>query len=200
MRMRASVAGELRQHGVALVVALLLLLVLTMLALSGMTSAALELLLSGNVQYQEQAFQAAEAGIEQALAAGGFEDGTGIGSYDDLAAADPLPIRGTGAPIAGCQEGPAADTRQCGSSCATTPCTAATPVPPAGRHASTRVVSGLAAYHFVIDSVRRIGPRAAEDTHAQGFYVLAGSVPAAPRCPLRRAHRSVRIGASGGAD
>ncbi len=190
MRMRASVAGELRQHGVALVVALLLLLVLTMLALSSMTSAALELLLSGNVQYQEQAFQAAEAGIEQALAAGGFEDGTGIGSYDDLAAADPMPIRGTGAPIAGCQEEPAAaDTRQCEFFLRYDAVTGATPVPPAGVGTVDESGSGLAAYHFVIDSFG-VSNRGAAAELTQGFYVIGvdtggAALPAATSAPQR---------------
>jgi len=53
-----------RQQGAALVVGLILLLVLTLLAISGMTTASLELQMAGNEQYQERAFQAADAGIE----------------------------------------------------------------------------------------------------------------------------------------
>ena len=44
------------QSGAALVVGLLLLLVLTILAISGMTTATLELQMAGNEQYQERAF------------------------------------------------------------------------------------------------------------------------------------------------
>jgi Tfp pilus assembly protein PilX len=55
------------QSGAALVVGLLLLLILTILAISGMTTATLELQMAGNTQYKERAFQAAETGIEEAL-------------------------------------------------------------------------------------------------------------------------------------
>lgn len=63
------------QRGAALVVGLLLLLVLTLLAISGMNTASLELVMAGNTQYHQNAFQAAEAGIEQALGEGGFNPG-----------------------------------------------------------------------------------------------------------------------------
>ncbi|HLS80494.1 MAG TPA: PilX N-terminal domain-containing pilus assembly protein [Steroidobacter sp.] len=56
-----------REHGAALVVGLLLLLVLTLLAISGMNTASLELVMAGNTQYHQNAFQAAETGIERAL-------------------------------------------------------------------------------------------------------------------------------------
>lgn len=60
------------QRGAALVVGLLLLLVLTLLAISGMNTASLELVMAGNTQYHENAFQAAETGIEQALENGKY--------------------------------------------------------------------------------------------------------------------------------
>ena len=56
------------QRGAALVMGLILLLVLTILAVSGVMSSTLELRMVGNQQQQERAFQAAELGIEQALA------------------------------------------------------------------------------------------------------------------------------------
>jgi type IV pilus assembly protein PilX len=59
-----------RQRGAALVVGLLLMLVLTLLAISGMTTASNELQMAGNEQYQERAFQAADAGVERAIQAG----------------------------------------------------------------------------------------------------------------------------------
>jgi type IV pilus assembly protein PilX len=55
------------QRGAALVVGLLLLLVLTLLAVSGMNSATLELVMAGNTQHHQNAFQAAETGIEQTI-------------------------------------------------------------------------------------------------------------------------------------
>jgi type IV pilus assembly protein PilX len=64
-----------RQRGAALVVGLLLLLVLTLLAVSGMNSASLEFIMAGNEQYRSNAFQAAEAGIEQTMSQGAFNPG-----------------------------------------------------------------------------------------------------------------------------
>ena len=55
-----------RQSGAALIVGLVLLLVLTLLAVSTMRSAALELIIAGNTQSRETAFRLAEAGIADA--------------------------------------------------------------------------------------------------------------------------------------
>ena len=65
MRSRTS---PYRQSGAALVVGLVLLMVLTLLAVSTMRSAALEMLMAGNAQSRENAFRLAEAGIADALA------------------------------------------------------------------------------------------------------------------------------------
>lgn len=65
-----------RQRGAALIIGLLLLLVLTLLAVSGMRSASEELIMAGNEQYRQNAFQAAEAGIEQAINGGTFNGAT----------------------------------------------------------------------------------------------------------------------------
>jgi type IV pilus assembly protein PilX len=67
-----------RQSGAALVIGLLLLLVLTLLAVSSMNTASTELAMAGNAQYQQNAFQAAETGIERALVDGGFNPGAGV--------------------------------------------------------------------------------------------------------------------------
>jgi type IV pilus assembly protein PilX len=67
-----------QQKGAALVVGLLLLLVLTLLAISGMNTASLELVMAGNTQYGQNAFQAAEAGIERTLVNGTFNPGGGV--------------------------------------------------------------------------------------------------------------------------
>lgn len=58
-----------RQRGAALVVGLILLLVLTLLAVVGMNTATSELIMAGNEQFRQNAFQAAETGIEQAVTA-----------------------------------------------------------------------------------------------------------------------------------
>lgn len=61
-----------KQQGIALVVSLIVLMVITMLAVTGMNTARLELLMAGNLQFGEQAFQAAEAGIERRFMAENF--------------------------------------------------------------------------------------------------------------------------------
>jgi Tfp pilus assembly protein PilX len=53
-----------RERGVALVVSLVMLVVLTLLAVAGMGASTLELTMAGNTQYQENAFEAAEALLE----------------------------------------------------------------------------------------------------------------------------------------
>ncbi|MGY8796952.1 MAG: PilX N-terminal domain-containing pilus assembly protein [Woeseiales bacterium] len=56
------------QDGAALVVGLILLVVVTILAVSGMNTATTELAMARNDQNHENAFQAAETGIEAAMA------------------------------------------------------------------------------------------------------------------------------------
>jgi type IV pilus assembly protein PilX len=51
------------QQGAALIIGLLLLLVLTILGVSGMNSASLEFMMAGNEQFKNNAFQAAETGL-----------------------------------------------------------------------------------------------------------------------------------------
>ena len=63
-------------RGVALVIALLLLVVLTLLAVGGMNSAAVEFVMAGNDQFHENAFQASETGIQATIAAGAFNPQT----------------------------------------------------------------------------------------------------------------------------
>jgi len=57
-----------RQQGAALVVGLILLVVLTILAVSGVFTSTMELRMVRNTQSQERAFQAAEVAVEDALA------------------------------------------------------------------------------------------------------------------------------------
>lgn len=61
-----------KQNGAALVVGLILLVVVTVLAVSGMNTATTELAMARNDQNFENAFQAAETGLEQALSQGSF--------------------------------------------------------------------------------------------------------------------------------
>jgi len=60
------------QRGAALVVGLVLLLVITMLAVTSMNTSTVQLMMAGNKQFSESAFQAAETGINRALLAGSF--------------------------------------------------------------------------------------------------------------------------------
>lgn len=62
------------QDGAALIVGLVLLMVLTILAISVMRSATLGLTMAGNAQFRENAFQLAESGVASILH--GADDGT----------------------------------------------------------------------------------------------------------------------------
>ncbi len=99
--MKLSAPRHAAQRGAALVVGLLLLLVLTLLAISGMNTASLELVMAGNTQYYQNAFQAAETGIERSLILGGFNPSAGTERLP-AASSDPdvpsggEPIPGTG--------------------------------------------------------------------------------------------------------
>ena len=61
-----------RQDGAALVVGLVLLVVITVLAISGINTATTELAMARNDQNYENAFQAAENGLEAALSLGSY--------------------------------------------------------------------------------------------------------------------------------
>jgi type IV pilus assembly protein PilX len=67
-----------RQQGAALVVGLILLVVITVLAISGMNTATTELAMARNDQNYENAFQAAETGLELALGQGQWNTAAGV--------------------------------------------------------------------------------------------------------------------------
>ena len=67
-----SIIHRNKQRGAVLVISLLLLVVITTLAISGMNTATTELAMARNDQNNEYAFQAAETGLETAIAQGGF--------------------------------------------------------------------------------------------------------------------------------
>ena len=81
-----------KQRGAALVVGLILMVVVTVLAVSGMNTATTELAMARNDQNYESAFQAAERGLELALAGGQFNTAVGatytdyISSHDSVVA------------------------------------------------------------------------------------------------------------------
>ena len=162
-------AAKRHQNGAALVVGLLLLLVLTILAISGMSTATLELQMAGNEQYQERAFQFAEAGVEQAMAAGVFttDPATAATQFDNPTATDPLPIRSKGTQIANCPDQSGAADGQCEYFLRFDQAAGVTPVPGGGYSLGT----GLQAYHFVVESVG-VAERGAQSEHTQSFYII----------------------------
>ncbi len=62
--MKNTLLSRKKQSGAALVIGLILLLIITVFAVSGMSTTTLELILAGNNQFQENAFQSAESAIE----------------------------------------------------------------------------------------------------------------------------------------
>lgn len=155
--------------GVALVIGLCLLLVLTVMSVSGVTAALLEQRMAGNEQYQARAFQAAEAGLEQALAAGAFtaDPSASSAQFDDSAWPDPLPRRGQGTPIAGCPDQSADPEGQCEYFLRFDPATGITPVPGSGPGADPT----QRACHFVVESFGVAG-RGANARLAGSFYLV----------------------------
>lgn len=68
MNRRMPESATLRQqNGAALIVGLILMLVLTVLGVSGMTVSVLGLTMASNAQFQQNTFQAAETGIDVTL-------------------------------------------------------------------------------------------------------------------------------------
>jgi hypothetical protein len=61
-----SFAPRARQSGAALVVGLILLVAITLMAISSMRGSTLDLIMAGNEQFRSRAFFAAETGIEAA--------------------------------------------------------------------------------------------------------------------------------------
>jgi len=145
-------AGARRQSGAALVVGMILLMVLTLLAISGMNGATLELQMAGNAQYSENAFQAAETGVEEALREARIN---GV----NTANVDPEKTE----TVAGTTDAYTIQTLH-------NPDNGVTKVPSGGF--SMGVGKGFSAYHFDVTSTGT-SSRSATQTHVQGFYVVA---------------------------
>jgi type IV pilus assembly protein PilX len=146
-----------KQSGAALIVGLLLLVVITVLAVSGMSTATTELAMARNDQNYENAFQAVETGLEAALAQGQFNAlGTvTITQYVNSNDSFDARIEPDGDP---------------------------TIVP--DRAFSLGVGSGVVAYHFVATSEakseRVVGADSDRDSnavHTQAFYVVGPQGP-----------------------
>lgn len=146
---RGTVLAGHRSGGAALVIGLLLLMVLTLLAISGMNTATLELQMAGNAQYSQNAFQAAETGIEQAILSG---------TYDTTAT---LTVPDTFVP--------SLTTDQFTTTTSFIPENGTTDVPEGGF--SMGVGSGYSAYHFDITSTGT-SSRNAVAVVTQSFYIV----------------------------
>jgi type IV pilus assembly protein PilX len=131
------------QTGATLIVGLVLLLVLTVVGVSGMNTATMEITMAANTQFQQDSFQLAEDGIDMVIGNRAYSTNLadprntvnwlGNPDYDRRAVSRYLDGRNTPAP---------------GSS--------------AGE---------LEAFHFDIQSIGR-GPRNAQSEHNQSFYVV----------------------------
>lgn len=141
------------QKGAALIVGLILLVVVTVLAVSGMNTATTELAMARNNQNYENAFQAAETGLEQAISRGIFSTVGTVNMAQDVNANDKVT--------------------------STIDFEDSTLVP--DRAFSLGVGSGISAYHFIATSTaesKRAGvtgaatDRDASAIHTQAFYVV----------------------------
>ena len=145
------------QKGAALVVGLILMVVITVLAISGMNTATTELAMARNNQNYENAFQAAETGLEAALSQGFFNTLATTTIVQNINAHD--------------------------SVTAQILFEDSTLVP--DRAFSLGVGSGIAAYHFnavsTAESKRDTGggttDRDASAVHTQAFYVVGPEAP-----------------------
>jgi hypothetical protein len=161
---------------------MLLLAVITVLAISVVSTASLELQMAGNEQYQEQAFRTAEAGIEQAIAAGVFTTDLAAitAQYAAPTSIEPIPQRGTGTPIAGCPDPPDAASGPCEYFLRFDHATGPTAIP----GGESNLGMELRAYHFVVDSFGIAG-RGADSHQIQGFYIVGPSPDELTSPPVR---------------
>ena len=145
-----------RQTGAALVVGLILLVVITVLAISGMNTATTELAMARNDQNSENVFQAAETGLAAALTQGGFNTLAGATVTQTITSHE--------------------------SVTATIAFEDSTPV--VDKAFSLGAGSGISAYHFIATSqatsMRDPGNPTDRDTnatHTQAFYVVGPEAP-----------------------
>ena len=148
---RTVTANRSRQRGAVLAMGLILLMILTVLGISGMTTGALELTMAGNAQFYQQAFQAAETGLAIAIAGGQFDaaiDGADI-------VLRPMTLGDGSASVQ-----------------AVTTFQGATPIPDRAFSLGVGAVgTTVQAFHFDVVA-EGVGPRNATSTHRQGFYIL----------------------------
>ena len=145
-----------KQDGAALVVGLILLVVITILAISGMNTATTELAMARNDQNYENAFQAAEAGLALALGQSGFNTLAGASVTQTITANETVTTQ------------------------IQYEVTSLVP----DRAFSLGVGSGIAAYHFLATAQARSDrdpgnttDRDSTAVHTQAFYVVGPGSP-----------------------
>jgi type IV pilus assembly protein PilX len=138
------VAARSRQQGAALIVGLVLLLVLTVIGISGMNTATMELAMANSAQMQSDAFQLAENAIDIALGTENYTtagprfvtllntefDRQAVTTYMDINTAIPGEVNTDGEGVSG----------------------------------------RMVAWHFETRAASR-GPRVSTSAHVQGFFV-----------------------------
>ncbi|HZF28850.1 MAG TPA: PilX N-terminal domain-containing pilus assembly protein [Gammaproteobacteria bacterium] len=135
-----------KQGGATLIVGLILLLVLTVLGVSGMNTSRMEVRMAGNTQFRQDAFQLAESGIDIAIASGAYNTTSAASTVDWL----------------GTEYDREAET------------TFRTAVPLSAVAFSMGNTAGggsVMAFHFDVESHGK-APRNAAAAHQQSFYVL----------------------------
>lgn len=137
------------QRGAALVIGLVLLLILTLLAITGMNTATTELVMAGNEQFRRAAVMAASAGIEEAIA--------DVGVVPTAPGAAPTQVQDVPFGVAGTDRFSTA-TRYVGEE---------TGLPQSS-------VDRFIGLHFEIDSTGA-SARNARDRQVQGVFVIAGA-------------------------
>lgn len=141
-----------RQSGAALVIGLILLVVVTVLAVSGMNTATTELAMARNDQSSENAFQAAETGLEIALSQPTFPTDTTLNIQQSISGYESVDVD-----VDFDRETIVTD-----------------------RAFSLGVGSGISAFHFVAESeatsarggVGTTSDRDASAEHTQAFYIV----------------------------
>lgn len=157
MRLPAATPARNTQRGAVLVFSLVLLMTLTMLAVSTMRSATLNLTMSTNAQARENAFQLAESGIESTLR----QAEAAVIDLDSVAScpAVPRPWSAADLPWQTAVSVPALKGSYQVRLCAT------------GKTQGTVGSSmGFTQMHYRIESRGRSEQRNAEALHVQGFY------------------------------
>jgi type IV pilus assembly protein PilX len=153
MRTSPTIPCRPRQQGAALVVGLILLLVLTILAVSGVVTSTFELRNVANQQQQERAFQAAEVAVERALT-------TAVATTSTPTVVARTPV-----------DPDAADTDE--FEYTLRPVGEFNP-PTSAPSSAVSAGVGLSAFHFQVDATGH-APGDAQSEHTQGFYVIVNT-------------------------